>query len=356
MIASVLYVISLRSPSPHCYSLYSVTMCQYRRLPAYEEDALVETSHRLLDCDVEALPTELLTNYFLLNQAAAQFSQLALAPYTACVKVMSSRRGTPVTSECNDVTRTTCARHFGGDNKLKMCHEKLKQIRAESYGRDGYWGESVSSVDIACRERESCLRRRRQAAAPCLSLLRAICNRTQTRSLKSIRLRLQTALSLVVKYPDVKVVYYVRDPRAIMASRTRTRGFVSSVSGGDIVTEAQLLCRKMHADITTWTQAYKAFPNNFMMLKYEDLAQDVNRVSLTVYNFIQRPIPPAVRSFTFRSAHAHSDNGFLGTKRTNMAETADRWKKTLPVGILNDVTIVCQHVLNVLGYPIVPTN
>jgi len=318
---------------------------------------LVGAVGRLLECDVEALSTEVLTNYFLLNQGSSQFSQLALAPYSACVRLMLSQRGAPVTSACNNVTGTTCARHFGRDDELRKCHEKLEQIRADTVGSDGDWTERFTSLDITCRRRESCLRRRRQAAAPCLPILRAICNRTQIRSLKSIRLRLQTALPLVVKYPDVKVVYYVRDPRAIMASRwTGARGLKSSVSGGDIVTEAKLLCRKMLADVRTWTRAHEAFPNNFMMLRYEDVALDVKRFSRNVYDFIREPIPPEVRSFTYRAAHARSDNGFLGTDRENMTQTAGRWKKKLPVVVLKEITAVCQSVLNLLGYPLMFTD
>ena len=266
---------------------------------------------------------------------------------------MLSRRGKPATSECNDFTRTTCERYFGRDDKLEKCHEKLEGIRDETYEQRG----GVSSLDAPFRERESCLQRRRQAAAPCLPLLRAICKRSQIRSLKSIRLRLQTALSMVTKYPDVKVVYYVRDPRAIVASRwTESREFVSSVSRGDIVTEAQILCRKMHSDITTYIHASEAFPENFMMLKYEDLALDADRVLRNMYDFIREPIPPAVRRFIIQAAHAQEDNGVVGTKRKNMAETANRWKKTLPAGIMHEVTVVCRNVLNLLGYPIIQTN
>ena len=333
-------------------------LLSYRRLPQYEVDALVDAVGRLLDCDVEALSTEVLTNYFLLSQSSSKLSQLALAPYAACVRLMLSQRGAPVTSSaCNDVTRTTCARHFGRDDELRKCHEKLEQIRADNVGSDGDWTERFSSLDITIRRRESCLRRRRQAAAPCLPKLRAICNRTQIRSLKSIRVRLQTTLPLVVKYPDVKVVYYVRDPRAIIASRwTRLHGLISSVSGGDIFTEAQLLCRKMLADFRTWTRAHEAFPNNFMMIRYEDLTLDVKRVSQNVYDFIREPIPPEVRSFTYRAAHARSDNGFLGTNRENMTQTAGRWKKKLPVVVLKEITAVCQSVLNLLGYPLTFTD
>ena len=266
---------------------------------------------------------------------------------------MLSRGGKPATSECNDFTQTTCAKHFGRDNKLEKCHEKLEETRTESYKQR----ERVLSSDAPFRERKLCLQRRRQAAEPCLPLLRAICKRSHIRSLKSIRLRLQTALSMVKKYPDVKVVYYVRDPRAIVASRwTESREFVSSVSRGDIVTEAQLLCRKMHSDIKTFIQASEDFPENFMMLKYEDLTLDADRVLRNMYDFIREPVPPAVRRFIIQAAYAQEDNGVVGTKRKHMADTASRWKKTLPVGVLHEITIVCRNVLHLLGYPIMQTN
>ena len=139
---------------------------------------------------------------------------------------------------------------------------------------------------------------------------------------KIIRLDICHTKVLLLKYPSLKVVQLMRDPRGIVNSRVnRTDWYPVSEKSNDtkrIENNIQILCSKMRSDIEGARELAREFPNRIRIIQYEDIVQTYEKRN-ALYRYIgvtalkgHHPIPqlastiPTAGPYSFRNQMSQS--------------------------------------------------
>ena len=187
----------------------------------------------------------------------------------------------------------------------------------------------------------------------CESLLTQSCLEKKVRSFKAIRLSMDYMESMIQQEPNLKIIYLVRDPRGILASR-QSISEMSHMSGGNLTKEAQALCQRMDSDFEEFQDIKKKFPDNIIMIKYEQLAVESMKTAEHIYQFtrsISLPLP--VREFLGKSLASSRDGRRedpYGTARKNGSVSVEKWKRALSGEDILHIDKVCANVIKNLDY------
>jgi hypothetical protein len=182
----------------------------------------------------------------------------------------------------------------------------------------------------------------------CLEVLTAQCKRSKIRTIKTVRLKMGMVRDILDRDQDINVVYLVRDPRAILASRWITRGRPYRME--QLLRETKRLCEVMEQDIRSYSDLHSLYKDRLKMVKYEDLAIETVRTANKIYDFLHIPIPNSVHHVIYQLTHAQLNDGSIGTNRRNSTATASLWKHALPNVIFKEMNIFCDNVLKQLTY------
>ena len=185
-------------------------------------------------------------------------------------------------------------------------------------------------------------------ATLCLRFLTRICQGHQIRSLKTIRLSGCLAKKLLARDPSIKLIYLVRDPRAMLVSRadlaqqwnqlnySKYMGWISNA-----------LCKVIRQDINHYAELSSQY--HVLLLRYEDMAKATDLTVDKIYTFLNTTVPHSVRAWIADNTHALADDGIMGTKR-NSSAMVDKWRTLLPSATNDMVLKQCTDVLEYLGY------
>ncbi len=212
-------------------------------------------------------------------------------------------------------------------------------------------------------EYQSCFRRLSQAsngsdskdvARQCEGLIQRPCLGSEVRVTKVIRLLVREALLLCEREPDVKVIFYVRDPRGILLSRWNValgKNALDRITMKKVHDTADFLCARMVSDLLEYQRLKSKFPDNVIRIQYEDLAERSEDTVADVYRFLGKPLPQEVLTWIRQATHAQRNDGQVGSHRLNSTATAERWSREIPRNFLQAVNSHCQRVYKSLGYP-----
>lgn len=146
------------------------------------------------------------------------------------------------------------------------------------------------------RRRENCFRLKKQNTkiklkkktdgsaskrkTKCISYLEEKCRNSILRIVKSIRISFQLAEDILEKIEDLKIIHIIRDPRAILQSRSHISDFLPEAFSPN----ARSLCRRMREDIGAVQRVHILHPNRVFPLRYECLAQYPESVLRNLYD------------------------------------------------------------------------
>lgn len=150
---------------------------------------------------------------------------------------------------------------------------------------------------------------------------------------KVLRLSMSIVQRLMEEIDTLKVIYLLRDPRDIMASRQRM-----GQPFQDIEHAAESLCEKMYADYKIGYLLEKKFRNRFLTIKYESIVDDPLQSAIKMYNSINYPYMEHIMSM----AKAQSGG--------NASTLASRWRNGDKKRIVEIVNRHCSRVYDVTGY------
>jgi len=168
---------------------------------------------------------------------------------------------------------------------------------------------------------------------------------------KVIRASLANLERLMERNPDMRVIYFARDPRATATSRVQNGSkLMFTPKNHNPLLEAQALCTRMRDDLLTRRHLELKYPGAILTIRYEDFIVDTERIANKVYAFVQRPLPERFNEWIQTSLHAKVDNGIFGTKRRNSSTIATKWKTLISHQEAATMTGFCRDVLDELGY------
>ena len=262
--------------------------------------------------------------------------------------------GAPLSIACNALTRDMCGRKSVAVDPVKAyaCADKIQQ--AHDIYTDPHATTSSSMQLENFLKRERCLEKSRLGYFRCAEFLQRACDETNIRTVKTIRLRMDTAVKFLKRFQDVKMVWFIRDPRGILLSRMKVN-FISEIAHKNPGVEAELICKKIMADV----RAYDAFQKSIsdindriLTIRYEDLVSQPKEIVSKVYEFIDQELPKKVLDWLDHSVNAdRDDKGLFGTQRANASATAFKWRNKLSPNNIRFVSQKCQAVLERFGYP-----
>lgn len=193
------------------------------------------------------------------------------------------------------------------------------------------------------------------------------CSKFHAVVLKTIRLPLKHAVPMFQEYPDLnlKIIYLARDPRGTLNSRHKYP--ISAWCRKDPVCfKSKTFCSSLEDDLRTSCALLNERPNDFMIIRYEDLSQDPYGVSKKILDFLEMPEADTEMESFIKSHTSISKSGpdkkkldgleFSYATFRNSTETAFRWRKDTSFPQTLNIQKDCKEVLPKLGYHIYTTS
>ena len=189
-----------------------------------------------------------------------------------------------------------CPERFGlNESDQEYCRAKMSELAR--YGRHS--GPKIQPFI----KYEDCLHAAFNRSKKCINIYRDKCAKARLWVTKTVRGTMEHAERLLVANPNMRVVHLIRDPRPVVASRSRTnsyRGIFAGIEhekGGDMAKEAIIYCGTVTRDIKQRQLLEKRFPGRIVQVIYEDFVQNVTQYAKAIYGFIDEPLPPQLMSW-----------------------------------------------------------
>ncbi|PRD24755.1 UNVERIFIED_CONTAM: chst1 [Trichonephila clavipes] len=193
------------------------------------------------------------------------------------------------------------------------------------------------------------------------SYIDAYCRRHNMIIAKTIRIKLSDAIEIFNTHPhlNLKIIYLARDPRGSINSRTKFP--VSQWCKRDpMCINPNYFCSALSEDLKTVCTLSKERPEDFMVLRYEDLSLDPFGTTSRLVQFLGfQSIPPETE--TFLNTHTSVIGNVRDKYRTqgvdypystfrNSSITATSWRLQMSFKRVALLQTTCQTALTGLGF------
>lgn len=177
------------------------------------------------------------------------------------------------------------------------------------------------------------------------SFLSPFCRLFPLQSMKIIRLRLALAEQLLDDSNlNVRIVFLVRDPRATIQSRKHCEW----CPGNPDCDHIPSVCEDLVSDFYAATNLSIKYPQQFKVIRYEELSLDPFRVTADILKFYGLPFDRNVRDFL--ESHTTSDIGNIYSTYRNSKSTAFRWINELTLEEVDSIQASCSKAMYLWGY------
>ena len=196
------------------------------------------------------------------------------------------------------------------------------------------------------------------AVQVCSHIMAGECRNSDLTALKVVRMNMLITEKILLRDSDVRIIYYVRDPRGMLLSRRpfyRDKPDVTYYALG-----SRNMCYRMREDLRLVKDLQIRFPHRIFIDKYESLADNSHIVAKRIYQFLGRDVPEAVSEWLKESSVVGSrDKGgvktgnvqkkLYGTFGKNSTKTASRWKHQLSQENIDLIMTNCREVIQRLS-------
>ncbi|ESO87741.1 hypothetical protein LOTGIDRAFT_166330 [Lottia gigantea] len=183
----------------------------------------------------------------------------------------------------------------------------------------------------------------------CLDTLYQHCSSAKASAIKTIRTSMFVARNMLLNDPNLKIIYLVRDPRAITLSRLKLKRKEPHMSAYNKT--AINLCKHMLEDLNVWITLKQEYPTQVLGLKYEDLATNPFEVSRKLFKFVELDFDVNVESFIRNITHSDRDDKCITcTHRKNSSLASQKWRNDIHAIGAMAVDKLCEQVNSMLGY------
>lgn len=252
-------------------------------------------------------------------------------------------------TELTEYFRTNCLQTAGSNVNGNLA----SYFRKEAGGDGDCNALSGKFVDFLSNIR--CLTDLDSDTRHCRKAVRNRCDPTVLRAASVHRTSLIDLEPLIRRNPAISIVHYVRDPRAVAVSRTeRQYHTYRSSRAWTVVDEAEFICVRMSDEIRATGYLGGTYPGSVFIVRYEDLVREPRLTIERMYDQFGRTTPKSdmLDGWIERTQRADKDNGMYGVERRDSVAHISQWRKRVTEQELADMTKLCRHVLEKLGYEI----
>lgn len=178
-----------------------------------------------------------------------------------------------------------------------------------------------------------------------------VCARAPAQVMKVTRLHMSQVRDWLLSNPDiaksVKILHLVRDPRGILASRRVLDWCNVSKS----CAHQDTLCSELRADLDTFEELQRTFPNSTYRVRYEDVSLDPKKEAVRLFEALGLNYTVYVSNFLKTHTKARKADALdpYSTRR-NSSTVAFQWRSKLEFEDIADIQRSCSDVLLRLGY------
>ena len=300
----------------------------FRILPEVEKFAISDVITSLLHCDFKKVPTEVLIHRFMFLFKSQQHR---LSPYVKCLASYN------ITIEsCRHHIERVCPERFGEDMEREdYCRYMLWDQRSE-------YKPYISTDDTLFDRYQTCMERQRSIlVVKCLPKLKSVCESSEIRTTKTVRLNMETARLLLRQVRNLRLIHLVRDPRAVVLSRTTQQTYHARWSGQSLDKEALLYCRGVVKDVLVRNELQREFPGSLYELIYEQFASHPQQNVESIYSFMNETIPESVTRWLVVNT---------GGEVKNSSAIAEKWKDKLRYIEVMKINSVCDKMFSIMTH------
>ncbi len=316
----------------------------YRVTGREEKLQLQEFFSAMLECHVNKLPLETMTQPYFLHQSSA------LATYHSCA---ISRKLFSMAKTCFEYVWNACG-ETAQESVNHSCPALSRAAKSISKGSDlasakRQIKDAVTSEGILINKdireltelfarREQCFWKVKKEIQPCLGITEDNCSSSTLRVLEINRMKMEDMDLVIEAFPDLYYFYYTRDPRAISLSRSKKH----------VIDEARYLCPRMLRDVVEFRKLKRKYPGLIHHVRYEDFATNPVSKSEEVYGLLGYSPPAQWMSFVESNMHSEQRGKY---QVVDANDTATKWMHRIPAADLWQMDNLCGKVLDALGYP-----
>lgn len=181
----------------------------------------------------------------------------------------------------------------------------------------------------------------------------SLCSYSPVNLIKTVRLRVNELITLMkndTSSKDWKIIHLVRDPRGIMSSREGLNWCKVNPACNDV----SRLCTELVEDLELIKELATQFPNRHYLVKFEDLATNVETATEKLFEFLEMPVHRPTKAFL--DSHTKSNDQKLKEDFLNFDHSTFRksdavaygWKTKMDVKLIANITSICASALNAL--------
>ena len=187
----------------------------------------------------------------------------------------------------------------------------------------------------------------------CVSVIAERCNSQPLRAFKTVRSTMESAQNLLanarIDRQRLKLIYLLRDPRGHVNSmfsinhphRELTPAFV------------QNFCKRLQKDLDIQRELHTLYPDNFLEVYYEDLADNPIQTANRIYQFVTGSLTPkeVIDWLQLSTNNINLTQEIrIDTQRVNSSATAHAWEKSLSLDVIKMVDRECSGFYDKTGY------
>ena len=221
----------------------SCVICFCRNLPDNEVAGVSKFLENLLNCNFDNLPTEFLTHVDWIS--LSRFVEVRRV-YTDCLLANFKNNY----SSCALEISNFCGPRFGDQTaeRLHHCNTLLSQPE-QTVNLD-----RVGDADKVVHTYRNCMKTlRNNIKSICQPSMQKACQSRNLRVTKLVRASMRSMETLLGKFPNLRVIHLMRDPRPVALSRASFVVGVRGVNAGngnlDVVLESEMYCSTVLEDI-----------------------------------------------------------------------------------------------------------
>ncbi|BFZ25989.1 hypothetical protein BsWGS_29028 [Bradybaena similaris] len=169
--------------------------------------------------------------------------------------------------------------------------------------------------------------------------------------IKTIRFRPEWAEYFLTRYPNLKILYLVRDFRAVVYSQARN--FKTFTRRGQLAENANIVCQQAKQDFQIFYQLNAKFPGRVKGIRYEHGCLDPVDYARTIYKFVGLNFNNNTKQYIHQITTSNLTTGIAdpySVVRHDAIQAMNNWRRSADFKTVKRIDKLCKDVYSLFGY------
>ncbi|BFZ25990.1 hypothetical protein BsWGS_29029 [Bradybaena similaris] len=174
--------------------------------------------------------------------------------------------------------------------------------------------------------------------------------------IKTIRFRPEWAEYFLTRYPNLKILYLVRDFRAVVYSHSQH--FTKLPRVRHMTENANIICQQAREHFQIFYQLNAKFPGRVKGIRYEHGCLDPVDYASTIYKFAGLNFNNATKQYLQQITKSNTTGGRVnafGVERQDSVQAMNNWRNSAKFETVKRIDKLCEDAYSLFGYRAVST-